>query len=475
MVSSRVLARSLLALLALAACLVVLPEGAEAAPEEKVTICHRTSSRTNPYDQQAVARSSAVEGHKSHTGPVFSEDVERWGDIIPPITPGLPQGLNWNAEGRAVLDNGCEVPPDVGPLPAATIGDAACTGTTPTVDVTVGNDAGATDPATFTIRVNGEPVQTVGPVAPGDSETVTLTGAPEDEVAVIEVVSDGQVIASKVVTADCAPGPPPVTLRADLGCSGDTAVGRLEVSDNGPDPIEVQLFVDGSQVGPTVTVAPGATETREIDVEAYEDRTVTARVVVDGETVATYTITPDCVAPAPTPSARVAGTVCPPPTATVTLANGQVTARRIDLRADDDGMLTNTLPRELTHVVLADMFSSAPPKWAIEGMAILAGSQEEISRYTRTLSRCARDGELRPLSALFDLKDYPADKATGFYCQSVSVVEYLVKLNGERNFKIFLSDAQRYGTAQALKRQYNIDGPQALEVAWKRACADQLR
>ena len=133
-------------------------------------------------------------------------------------------------------------------------------------------------------------------------------------------------------------------------------------------------------------------------------------------------------------------------------------------------------PRELTHVVLADLFADKPPpKWALEGMAILAGSPEEISRYTRTLPRCARDGELRTLAALFDLKDFPADKITGFYCQSVSVTEYLIKLNGERNFKIFLSDAQRYGSAQALKRQYGIDGPPALEAAWKRASVDQAR
>lgn len=155
--------------------------------------------------------------------------------------------------------------------------------------------------------------------------------------------------------------------------------------------------------------------------------------------------------------------------ATVTLANGRVTARRIDLRADD-ALLANALPRELTHVVLSDLFADKPPpRWALEGMAVLAGSPEEVSRYTRTLPRCARDGELRPLTALFDLTDLPADKVTGFYCQSVSVVQYLVALNGERNFKIFLSDAQRYGTAQALRRQYNIDGPQALEAAWKRA------
>ena len=156
--------------------------------------------------------------------------------------------------------------------------------------------------------------------------------------------------------------------------------------------------------------------------------------------------------------------------ATVSLTNGRATERRIDLRADDPALLANALPRELTHVVLADLFADKPPpKWALEGMAILAGSPEEISRYTRTLTRCARDGELRPLATLFDLKDYPADKITGFYCQSVSVTEYLIKLNGERNFKIFLSDAQRYGAAQALKRQYGIDGPPALEAAWKRS------
>lgn len=161
--------------------------------------------------------------------------------------------------------------------------------------------------------------------------------------------------------------------------------------------------------------------------------------------------------------------------ATVRLTAGRVTERRIDLRADE-AVVANALPRELTHVVLADLFADKPPpKWAEEGMAILAGSPEEISRYTRTLARCAREAEVRTLAALFDLKDFPADKITGFYCQSASVTEYLIKLNGERNFKIFLSDAQRYGTAQALKRQYGIDGPQALEAAWKRACLDSAR
>lgn len=155
----------------------------------------------------------------------------------------------------------------------------------------------------------------------------------------------------------------------------------------------------------------------------------------------------------------------------VKLADGRASERRIDLRADDETITANALPRELTHVVLADLFPDKPaPKWAVEGMAILAGSPEEAARYTRTLPRCAREGDWIALAELLELKDFPADRITGFYCQSVSLTEYLVKLGGgEKNFTAFLRDCQRYGTPQALRRQYNLDGPQALETAWKRA------
>ncbi len=161
-------------------------------------------------------------------------------------------------------------------------------------------------------------------------------------------------------------------------------------------------------------------------------------------------------------------------TATVRLANGRATERRVDLRADDAGITSNSLPRELTHIVLADLFpDKPPPKWAVEGMAILASSPEEVGRYTRTLPRCARDGDWFGLGQLMDLKDFPAEKITGFYCESVSLTEYLIHAGGnERNFTIFLRDCQRYGTPQALKRQYGYDSPQALEQAWKRAALE---
>ena len=79
--------------------------------------------------------------------------------------------------------------------------------------MTVSNDADATAPAFFTIFVDGDLVQTVGPIAPGDSQTVTLTGgglpARENQTFTVEVRSGGEVIAAEVVSVDCDPPPPP--------------------------------------------------------------------------------------------------------------------------------------------------------------------------------------------------------------------------------------------------------------------------
>lgn len=160
--------------------------------------------------------------------------------------------------------------------------------------------------------------------------------------------------------------------------------------------------------------------------------------------------------------------------AVIRLASGSAQERRIDLRADDPAIAENALPRELTHVVLADLFPDTPaPKWAVEGMAILAGSSDESGRYTRTLRRCARDGEWFTIAQLMEMKEFPADKVTAYFCESVALTEYLIRAAGsERNFTIFLRDCRRYGNAQALKRQFNIDGPQALEAALKRAAAE---
>jgi hypothetical protein len=153
--------------------------------------------------------------------------------------------------------------------------------------------------------------------------------------------------------------------------------------------------------------------------------------------------------------------------AVVRLDGGRAVERRIDLRADDATAADDALPRELTCVVLADLFpTAAPPRWAEAGMAVLACSPSELDRYRRTLSRCYRDGELFPVESLLELKGPPAERATGFYVESVSLVAYLVKSKGEKAFTTFLRDSQRYGVAAALKRQYGVSGAKQLGDVW---------
>jgi len=153
--------------------------------------------------------------------------------------------------------------------------------------------------------------------------------------------------------------------------------------------------------------------------------------------------------------------------ATISLDNGQVTARRIDLRADDPSITENALPRELTHVVLADLFpSTAPPRWAVEGMAVLAGSAMELDRYRRTVPRLQQSRELISVEMLLGLAAPPSDHVTGYYVGSVTLVDFLVRWKGDKAFTTFLRDSQRYGLTAALKRQYGVDDAKQLEEIW---------
>lgn len=155
--------------------------------------------------------------------------------------------------------------------------------------------------------------------------------------------------------------------------------------------------------------------------------------------------------------------------ADVILTAGEVQSRRIDLRADDPTATEDALPRELTHVILADLFpSTAPPKWAALGMAVLSESPEQLSRYRRTVARCDRDGELQPLGKLLAATEVPAKAVTGFAVESVSLVDFLVRWKGEKHFITFLRDAQRYGFESGLKRQYQVADSRELEPLWRK-------
>lgn len=93
--------------------------GALAQDPDKVrniTICHRTNSNNNPYNEITVSAFSIVKnnGHDTHNGPVWDPTLKdqgiKWGDIIPEFdySEGHYDGQNLDA-GSGILENGCLV------------------------------------------------------------------------------------------------------------------------------------------------------------------------------------------------------------------------------------------------------------------------------------------------------------------------------------------------------------------------------
>lgn len=160
----------------------------------------------------------------------------------------------------------------------------------------------------------------------------------------------------------------------------------------------------------------------------------------------------------------------------VKLEAQQVTDRRIDLRTDDTAADGDTLARELTYVILADLFPDRdPPRWAAIGMAVHAAAGE-AERCQQTLPRCHRDGELFAMGTFLDLKGPPKPAAvTAYYVESVSLVDHLVRKKNEKTFRIFLLDAQRYGVEKALERQYGYATVKDLDDEWRRASLTTAR
>lgn len=145
--------------------------------EEKVSICHRSNSATNPYQYITVNKSSvdgisgnsgqSADHYGEHQGPIASseavanqlkDDKIEWGDIIPPVA-GAHNGYNYTVIGQAMLANGCNF---------AKVADASVSTTQPTCQTAATLAYGSTTNASFT---SGTPNGTTGP----GSYSVTVT------------------------------------------------------------------------------------------------------------------------------------------------------------------------------------------------------------------------------------------------------------------------------------------------------------
>ena len=158
------------------------------------------------------------------------------------------------------------------------------------------------------------------------------------------------------------------------------------------------------------------------------------------------------------------------------MCNGnRVVSRRMNLRADHPLLVTAILPHEVTHVVLADVFTDQQiPRWADEGIAVLAEPHAEQATRAAELHEPLQAGRVFDLRKLMAM-DYPDAKDWSlYYAQSVSVTRFLVEQGPPEKFVQFVQNSQRNGTEGALRGTYGINGFAELQDRWTDYARQQL-
>jgi hypothetical protein len=154
----------------------------------------------------------------------------------------------------------------------------------------------------------------------------------------------------------------------------------------------------------------------------------------------------------------------------IELEADRVVKRQIDLREDHKDGYYDALAHEMTHVIVADRFTSRQiPRWADEGMAVLADSLPKQTLHLGDLRRARHQQASFRVAELFSLEDYPgAARQAAFYGQSASVAQFLVNRGTPEQFVRFVEQATNGGYDAALRSCYDIDGVHGLERLWNR-------
>jgi hypothetical protein len=149
--------------------------------------------------------------------------------------------------------------------------------------------------------------------------------------------------------------------------------------------------------------------------------------------------------------------------------DGRVLSRSIHVHGVRAFLLKGVVPHEVTHAVLAGRLGSGRvPRWADEGMAILAETKPHIDMHLRFLPRWRADDALYSMRTLIEMRDYPEPHAIGvFYAQSVSLVDFLTRQKGAERFASFVRDGERDGYVASLRKHYGWSYAE-LDRQWRR-------
>ncbi len=157
-------------------------------------------------------------------------------------------------------------------------------------------------------------------------------------------------------------------------------------------------------------------------------------------------------------------------------SNGQqITTRKVILRADHPQILAAILPHEVTHVVVADLFTAQQiPRWADEGIAVLAEPETEQNLRAADLRESLSSGHVFDLRQLMSI-DTPEPKDWSlYYAQSVSLTRFLVEQGTPEQLVQFVRESGGKGIEVALRDIYHIVGFAELQERWQGYARERL-
>jgi hypothetical protein len=150
-----------------------------------------------------------------------------------------------------------------------------------------------------------------------------------------------------------------------------------------------------------------------------------------------------------------------------------VTAMEMDLFGPAEAVVNSVLPHEVMHAVLATHVGKPFPRWADEGIAVLAETAEEQASHDRKCRDYLEEGRGLRLSHLFKQKDYPRD-VIALFAQGHSVCRFLLTCKAklkdaaspEQAVLRFVVLGLEDGWDAAAKAVYGFGDVDALEEAW---------
>lgn len=137
------------------------------------------------------------------------------------------------------------------------------------------------------------------------------------------------------------------------------------------------------------------------------------------------------------------------------------------VQGDKSSILSDVLPHEITHVVLASHFGKAIPRWADEGAATTMETSQAQAVYERELIRSLTTGRGIAFNKMFAMTEYPHDYAA-LYAQGASLSRFLIERGGKRHFVNYLDTGMNSSWTNAVRRHYGMNDLSELQETWLR-------